>query len=150
MISNTKKAVIHVAKAQVGMSDEEYRDLLGSVGVESSTKLNNKTFAVVMGHFEQLGFKTKSKTRSKRKINNLPQGEKAYMKKLEAILLDMGKSWAYVDSIAKSRFKVEKAQWLKLPELKKLVQMMIIWQKRQQRKQKDAARTKKACSHDRR
>lgn len=135
MISNAKKAVIHVAKAQVGMSDEEYRDLLGSVGVESSTKLNNKTFSVVMGHFEQLGFKTKSKTRSKRKIDNLPQGKKAYMKKLEAILLDMGKTWAYVDSIAKSRFKVEKVQWLKMPELKKLTQMMIIWQKRQQKKQ---------------
>lgn len=88
-----------------------------------------------MGHFEQLGFKTKSKTRSKRKIDNLPQGKKAYMKKLEAILLDMGKTWAYVDSIAKSRFKVEKAQWLKMPELKKLTQMMIIWQKRQQKKQ---------------
>lgn len=135
MISNAKKAVIHVAKAQVGMSDEEYRDLLGSVGVESSTKLNNKTFSVVMGHFEQLGFKTKSKTRSKRKISNLPQGKKAYMKKLEAILLDMGKTWAYVDSIAKSRFKVEKVQWLKMPELKKLTLMMIIWQKGQQKKQ---------------
>ena len=40
MISNQKKAVIHIAKAQTGMSEVEYRDLLGSVGATSSTELN--------------------------------------------------------------------------------------------------------------
>ena len=29
MISNAKKAVIHIAKAQTGMTDEEYLDLCG-------------------------------------------------------------------------------------------------------------------------
>ena len=44
MISNAKKAVIHIAKAQVGMTDDEYSALLDGVGVESSVDLNNKTF----------------------------------------------------------------------------------------------------------
>ena len=85
-----------------------------------------------MGHFEKLGFKTKSKTR-KRKIKNLPLGKKESMAKLEAIILDMDLSWAYVDSIANSRFKVDRAQWLEPDELRKLLQMMIIHQKRRRK-----------------
>lgn len=124
MISNKKKAVIHIAKAQVGMTEQEYQDLLGSVNVSSSKHLNNKAFSIVMQHFDSLGFKSKSKTRSKRKINNLPKGKKALMKKLEAIILNLDLTWGYVDAIAKKRFHVEKAQWLERPELHKLVIMM--------------------------
>jgi len=133
MIDNRKKAVIHIAKAQVGMSDEEYRDLLGSVGVESSKDLNNTTFSKAMNQFEKLGFQTTSKTRSRRKVNNLPKDKKQLMKKLEAIILDMDLSWEYVDSIARSRFKVDTAQWLDGDDLFKLVQMMVIHQKRKRR-----------------
>ncbi len=32
MISKNKIKVIHVAKKQVGMTEDEYRDLLGGVG----------------------------------------------------------------------------------------------------------------------
>ncbi len=135
MISNAKKAVIHIAKAQVGMSEDEYRDLLGSVGVESSKDLTAITFDEIMTHFEKLGFKTTAKVRrNKRKLNNLPVSKKALMKKLEAILLDMDLTWGYADSIAKSRFKVDRAQWLESSDLQKLVQMMVIHQKRQRRK----------------
>jgi phage gp16-like protein len=134
-MNRNQLAIIHIAKKQVAMTDEEYRDLLGSVGVESSKNLNNKTFSIVINHFEQLGFKTKSKTRAKRKVNNLPNRKQPLMKKLEAIILDMDKSWAYVDSIAKSRFNVETTQWLEVQELQKLVQMMVIYQKRQQKKE---------------
>lgn len=133
MIDNRKKAVIHIAKAQVGMSDEEYRDLLGSVGVESSKDLTGKTFAQVMSRFEKLGFQTTSKTRSQRKVSNLPKDKKQLMKKLEAIILDMDLSWAYVDGIARKRFKVDAAQWLGGEELFKLVQMMAVYQKRKRR-----------------
>ncbi|MCD4678044.1 MAG: regulatory protein GemA [Desulfobacula sp.] len=133
MISNAKKAVIHIAKAQMGMSDEEYRDLLSSVGVASSVDLNNKTFAQVMSKFENLGFQTTSKTRSGRKVNNLPVNKKKLMTKLEAIILDMDLSWGYVDSIAKSRFKVATAQWLEGDDLFKLAQMMVVHQKRKRR-----------------
>ncbi|MBU8910673.1 MAG: regulatory protein GemA [Desulfobacterales bacterium] len=134
MIDNNKKAVIHIAKAQVGMSDEEYRDLLSSVGVESSVDLTNRTFGKVMARFEELGFRTTSKTRSVRKVNNLPETKTQVMKKIEAIILDMGLSWAYVDSIAQKRFNVETAQWLETDDLFKVLQMMVIHQKRIKRR----------------
>ena len=135
MISNAKKAMIHVAKKQTGMSEEEYRDLLSGVGVSTSKDLNNKTFGEVMDRFKELGFKPK---RSRRNTNNLPGSKSALMKKLEAIILDMDLDWSYVDAIAKSRFKVDRAQWLEPGPLRKLVQMMVIHQKRTQKKQATA------------
>lgn len=134
MISNAKKAVIHIAKAQTGMGREEYLSLLSSVGVESSRDLTNRTFEKVMGQFEKIGFKTTSKPRPKRKTSNLPKGKKALMGKLEAMLLDMDLPWGYVDAIAKKRFQVEAAQWLEPEDLRKLVQMIVIHQKRIRRK----------------
>ncbi|MBI9093160.1 MAG: DUF1018 domain-containing protein [Desulfobacterium sp.] len=135
MISKAKIALIHVAKKQVGMTEAEYRDLLASVNVESSKALNTKTFADVMEQFKKLGFKTKSKRRYRR-VDNLPRGKQALMKKLEAMLLDMDLPWAYADSITMKRFKnadgspIEKAQWLDDGDLYKLVQMIVIHQKR--------------------
>ena len=130
MISNAKKAVIHIAKAQVGMTDDEYSALLDGVGVESSVDLNNKTFSKVMYRFEKLGFQSLKKTKTRRKPDKLPQEKEALMKKLEAIILDMDLSWEYVDSIAKKRFDVDAAQWLDGGDLYKLVQMMVIHQNR--------------------
>lgn len=131
MISNKKKAVIHIAKAQTGMTEDEYRDLLASVGVSSSRDLNAKTFDKVMARFEALGFRS---TGRKRKVKNLPKNKKQLMQKLEAIILDMGLSWEYVDAIAKKRFNVDAANWLEGEALYKLVQMMAVYQKRQEKR----------------
>ena len=133
MISNNKKAVIHIAKAKVGMTEPEYRDLLSSVGAKSSKDLDNKTFDQVIIRFEALGFRTTSKTRKTRKVNNLPKDKQALMKKLEAIILSMDLTWGYVDAIAKKRFGKDAAQWLEGEELFKLVQIMAVYQRRKRR-----------------
>ena len=133
MIGNNKKAVIHIAKARTGMTDPEYRDLLSSVGAKSSKDLNDKTFDQVMTRFEALGFRTTSKTRKTRKVNNLPKDKQALMKKLEAIILSMDLTWGYVDAIAKKRFGKDAAQWLEGEELFKLVQIMAVYQRRKRR-----------------
>lgn len=52
-----KVALIHVAKAQVGMAEEVYRQMLREIGgVSSSVGLSNKAFAAVMDRFKALGF----------------------------------------------------------------------------------------------
>ena len=139
MISNQKKAVIHIAKAQVGMSDEEYRDLLGSVGVSSSKKLTDTTFNKVMNRFEALGFQTTSKPRKRpRKVAGLPPSKREIMAKLAAILLDMDLPWAYVDGIARKRFGVDTVQWLGADDLHAVLKMMIYHQKRKKQKAEHA------------
>jgi len=137
MISNSKKAVIHIAKAQVGMSDGEYRDLLSSVGAASSKELNDATFNKVMGRFETLGFRTTSKPRKRpRKVSGLPPSKRELMAKLEAILLDMDLPWAYVDGIAQKRFGVDTVQWMDAEDLHKVLKMMIYHQNRKRKEGK--------------
>jgi Bacteriophage Mu, GemA protein len=50
-------AVLHVAKARLGLDDETYRDLLESeAGVRSARDLDGAGFAAVMRRLERLGF----------------------------------------------------------------------------------------------
>ncbi|MGV8939566.1 MAG: regulatory protein GemA [Allorhizobium sp.] len=52
-------AILRVAKAQVGLSDDDYRAiLLRCSGQESAKGLDRKTFKKVMSHFDVLGFKS--------------------------------------------------------------------------------------------
>jgi len=57
-IDSNKKAVIHIAKNQLGMDNETYRDFLyAHAGVRSSTNLTPETFRAVVKAFERAGFK---------------------------------------------------------------------------------------------
>jgi len=56
-ISRRQIALVHVARAQLGMSDESYRDVLRlHAGVDSATDLDAVGFEIVMARFHQLGF----------------------------------------------------------------------------------------------
>jgi hypothetical protein len=60
MINNRQKALLHVAKARLGLSDEEYRDILRTYGgAESSKFLNEVGLERVMAFFQSLGFQAK-------------------------------------------------------------------------------------------
>ena len=56
-LSKKQVAILHVAKAKLGMSDASYRSTLAQLaGVETSTDLDQGGFEAVMGFFEYLGF----------------------------------------------------------------------------------------------
>ncbi len=57
MLARSKLALLHVAKARVGMTDDDYHAMLQRIaGVSSSTKLDDWGFDSVMAEFERLGF----------------------------------------------------------------------------------------------
>jgi phage gp16-like protein len=125
MITNRQKAMIHVARAKVGMSDEDYRAMLSGFGVESSKQLTQGKFDAVMQHFGNLGFAPRAVASSRELLR----------KKVRALLLDLGLTDAYADSISRSRFGVDTWGWLKANELHKLVAMLTYHQRRQAVKQ---------------
>ncbi|MCG8643321.1 MAG: regulatory protein GemA [Desulfobacterales bacterium] len=125
-----KISIVHVAKKQTGMTEEEYRDLLASVGAKSSKELTRKTFSVVMGHFEQLGFKSTSAYRARSNA----EAKKHYLDKIDAILGDLGEDRKYADSIARNSFKVKYVHWLEEDKLRKVMQMLVYHQNRSRRK----------------
>jgi hypothetical protein len=57
-IGRKKKALVHIAKEDLHLDDESYRQVLkGVAGVESSTQLTVEGFEKVMRRFEEMGFK---------------------------------------------------------------------------------------------
>lgn len=116
------------------MTEDEYRDLLSSVGAKSARDLNKKAFSIVMNHFEQLGFKSRSRFKFGSTTETLPENKRHTMKKIDAILQDLKLDRAYADGIAKRRFQVDKVHWLEPQKLRKVMQMLIYHQKRLQAK----------------
>jgi len=57
-IGRRKKALVHIAKDDLHLDEESYRQILkGVAGVESSTRLTREGFEKVMKRFQELGFK---------------------------------------------------------------------------------------------
>jgi len=57
-IGREKKALVHIAKGNLHLDDESYRQILkGVAGVESSTQLTREGFERVMKRFQEMGFK---------------------------------------------------------------------------------------------
>jgi len=57
-IGRKKKAIVHIAKEELHLDEESYRQILkGVAGVESSTQLTEAGFEKVMRRFQEMGFK---------------------------------------------------------------------------------------------
>ncbi len=57
-IGRKKKALVHIAKEDLRLNEESYRQILkGVAGVESSTQLTVEGFEKVMKRFQEMGFK---------------------------------------------------------------------------------------------
>ncbi len=64
-LDSKKVALIQVAKAQLGLTDDDYRTALKRYGgVDSSKDLNLDGFMAVMTYFEHCGFKSTSKKKN--------------------------------------------------------------------------------------
>ncbi len=57
-IGRKKKALVHIAKEDLHLDEETYRQILKAVaGVESSARLTKEGFEKVMTRFQEMGFK---------------------------------------------------------------------------------------------
>ena len=57
-IGRKKKALVHIAKEDLRLNEESYRQILkGVAGVESATRLTKEGFENVMKRFQEMGFK---------------------------------------------------------------------------------------------
>ncbi|MBM4347478.1 MAG: DUF1018 domain-containing protein [Deltaproteobacteria bacterium] len=57
-IGRKKKALVHIAKEDLHLDEESYRQIKkGVAGVESSTQLSTEGFEKVMKRFQEMGFK---------------------------------------------------------------------------------------------
>lgn len=125
-------AKIHLAKKDLQIDDEQYRDILWTLArVRSAADLDPSGRAKVLAYFRQLGWKAKPGKRGQGRPANIAASEQ--LQKIEALLTDMRLPWDYADNMAKHMYQVDKVGWLK--ETKHL-QGIITALVKKQRKQK--------------
>ena len=136
-IGKKEKALVHVAKTQLGLSEEDYRSVLASVGVKSSTELNHVQLDEVMKRFEAEGFKPKN--RRPPQMRRAKADPKApLLRKIAAIMADAGLSEVYVNGMAAHMFRVQSYLWLDQEQLWKIVAALSIYQNRKKGKDLDS------------
>lgn len=112
-ISNSILSKIHIARQQLQMDDHGYRSLLNRIsGVQSAKQLDAKQASLVLQEFERLGWRPKPAVKAQGKPKNFAQLPNQ-IKKVEALLADMGLPWAYADALSRQMFKVQRVSWLR-------------------------------------
>ena len=138
-ISQKQIALIHVAKAQLGLSEEVYREMLGSVGVLSSLQLMQRMEA---GGFRATGGKARSeswkrvhKSAVKSGMHRQPpMGTEAMIRKIEAILAEFKLGWDYADRMARRMFGIDRLAWCDAGQTYKILQALCVYQQRAKRR----------------
>lgn len=118
-------AKIHVAKSQLGMDDDVYRELLARVaGVRSAKDLSPRQIGRVLAEFERLGWKPKATAKGKAQGRTAPNPAAEREKlvgKIKAQLTEAGRPWEYADAMALRMFTVERVEWCDTDQLRRLV-----------------------------
>lgn len=130
-------AKVHIAKAQLGLDDDTYRQMLREItGVDSASGLDMAGLARVLNHLRERGWKSKSGKDVPRYRGrpNPPQGMAAMMSKVEALLAEAGRPWAYADGMARRICKVDKVAWCSADQLRKIIAALVYDARRQGRR----------------
>jgi phage gp16-like protein len=139
-INKAQIGLVHVAKAQLGLTEEEYRDALKAYGgVASSKDLDQEQFQAVLKHFGRCGFKQRYQPPNHRReagatkfpdIARLPRENQGIMYLIGNTLDLLGKSWAYADGIAGRMFGIERLEWCDKDQLQKVMAALVYQQKK--------------------
>lgn len=134
---STKKilmAKIHIAKKDLHLDDDTYRDVLWRVtGKRSCKDMTIAQLQDVVKDMEKSGFKPKAAPKHGKKPSVVGKRE-PLMGKIHAMLTDMGLHWNYAHGMADSMFKIKRLQWLNDSQLYKLTQALSVHQNREAKK----------------
>lgn len=120
-INRSQISLLHVAKAQAGLTEEEYRDLLGRYGVSTSKDLTANQLEKIITHLEGCGFHRRESVSGAPNIGKQPQEKQANLRKIWALLKKQNLPWKYADGCAWRMFQLTKAVWCDRSQLHKIV-----------------------------
>lgn len=126
-------AKIHMAKAQLAMDDDVYRDTVRAIANQRTSTAKDLDYAErakLLEHFRRLGWKDRGYTPAKR----VAEQKQKLMDKLHAQLAAAQRQWAYADGMARRMFKIQKVDWLNAEQLRKLVAAMEYDRRRREAK----------------
>jgi phage gp16-like protein len=135
---NADLARIHIAKKQLGLDDDTYRDMLFSIGrVRSAGDLDFAGRRRVLEHLASRGFKSTAKRAAPATgwewVNNAAEDKKPMLRKVAVMLRDAGRGKEYVDGIAKKMCHVERVEFCTPKQLHDVVSALVKDQQRRAR-----------------
>ncbi len=115
-------AAIHCAKRDLGLDDGTYREMLRQIaGVGSAAELDEGGRRNVLDHLRSKGAPRAQATRGR--PHNMDK--KPELTKIEALLAEAGRSWAYADGIARHMFGIARCAWLTPDQLRAVLTALI-------------------------
>ncbi len=121
-------AMIHIAKAQLGMDDGAYRDLLWTLGrVRSAADLDFTGRQRVLEHLKNCGFTPRPSKPERPKdpawawVNNAAADRQAMLRKIAVMIKAADREKAYVDAIAKHMFGIDVAEFCAPDQLRRII-----------------------------
>ena len=120
--------IIHTGKSCLGWDDETYRDVLArQTGKRSSRDCTITELEKMVLYMRTQGFAPSSRGRRPR----VAVGRKGMLSKLEALLAEAGRPWAYLDGVVERMLGEKKpVEWLSDDQVRKVMQMLIVDAKR--------------------
>lgn len=126
-------AKIHCLKRDLRLDDDTYRGVLYQLaGVRSSSELDAKGRTQVI---TWLGQQTgdKQDMANGRPHNLDSENAPAELKKIEALLLDQGLSWAYANAICKRMFKVARIALCSPEQFRGVIAALMVAKRRKEK-----------------
>jgi phage gp16-like protein len=128
VIAHSTLAKIHIAKKQLELDDDAYRAMLrGVAGVDSARDLTPQAASKLFKHMERCGFVPRVAVRRRPRVAPTRENQ---LCKIEALLADAGRPWAYVQGIVKRICKVDAIEFCDGERLAKLIAALQIDAKR--------------------
>lgn len=127
-------AKIHLAAKALGMDatdkdpSSDYRSMLWAVArVHSAADLDEAGRRRVLDHLKACGFKPRAGTQPHPgRPHNLASGERApQLKKIEAMLAEAERPWAYADGMAQRMYHVERIAFCNPAQLQGIIAALV-------------------------
>lgn len=134
---NRDLARIHLAKKELGLEDDTYRELLTNLtGKNSAKDLDARQRWKVLLELGKLGARAGTQGQTHQGTPPKPQFSKVgLVKKIEAQLAEAKRPWAYAHAMAKRMFQVDQVQWCEVDQLRRIVAALTYDAKRHGRSQ---------------
>ena len=128
---NPLLAKVHIAKAQLGLDDEQYRDIVRRVtGKESASQCRYSQLVDLINEFKMLGWKTKAKKAFRKAPSDPVKKIYALWGKLQKLGAVQSTDKTALDAFVKKYTGIDSVQWIAPEQQSRIIEILKQWLKR--------------------
>lgn len=128
---NPLLAKVHIAKAQLGLDDEQYRDIVRRVtGKESASQCRYSQLVDLINEFKVLGWKTVQKKAFRKAPSDPVKKIYALWGKLQKLGAVQSTDKTALDAFVKKYTGIDSVQWIAPEQQSRIIEILKQWLKR--------------------